>query len=101
MGETRFTEERMATISREPQSKTLATSISVQTYYAWKKKFGGREATDVKRMRELEDENSRLKRILANLTLENEAINQVLKKVVSLPQKREAAARLVSNGFML
>lgn len=54
--------------------------ISEATFYNWKAKYGGMEANEVKRMKELEEENSRLKRIVANLTLENDAIKNVLEK---------------------
>jgi putative transposase len=86
MRKTRFTEEQMVAILHEQQAGATVEeicrkhNISNQTFYAWKKKFGGMEATDVKKMRELEDENARLKRIVANQTLEIEAIKEVLKK---------------------
>jgi putative transposase len=54
--------------------------ISDATFYNWKAKYGGMQVSDVKRMKDLEDENGRLKRIVANLTLENDAIKTVLEK---------------------
>lgn len=54
--------------------------ISDVTFYNWKSKYGGMELNELKRLRELEDENARLKRIVANLTLENDAIKSVLEK---------------------
>ena len=54
--------------------------ISEATFYNWKAKYGGMEANEVKRLKDLEEENSRLKRIVANLTLENDAIKNVLEK---------------------
>ena len=54
--------------------------VSDATFYNWKAKYGGMEASDVKRMKQLEEENNRLKRIVANLTLENDAIKMVLEK---------------------
>ena len=50
------------------------------TYYKWKAKYGGLEASDVKRMKELEHENSRLKRMYADLSLENQALKDVIAK---------------------
>jgi putative transposase len=86
MKKTRFTEEQMVAILREQDGESTVEDIcrkhgiSNQTFYHWKKKFGSMEATDVKKMRQLEEENARLKRIVANLSLENEAINEVLRK---------------------
>jgi putative transposase len=54
--------------------------ISPATYYKWKAKFGGMEVSDVKKMRCIEDENRRLKNMVAGLMLENEAIKGVLQK---------------------
>jgi putative transposase len=50
------------------------------TWDNWKAKYGGMEVSDVRKMKELEDENARLKRIVANLTLENDAIKHVIEK---------------------
>jgi putative transposase len=55
--------------------------ISNATYYQWKSKYGGMEASDLKRMRELEDENNRLKKMYADLALENRAIKDLLGKL--------------------
>ena len=54
--------------------------ISQATYYQWKAKFGGMEASDIRRLKELEEENSKLKRMFANLSLENEALKDVIAK---------------------
>jgi putative transposase len=54
--------------------------ISVATYYQWKSKFGGMEASELKRVRELEEENSRLKRLYADLALENSAMKDLIAK---------------------
>ncbi len=54
--------------------------ISGATYYKWKAKFGGMEVSDAKRLRSLEDENRRLKGILAQVLLEKNAIEEVLQK---------------------
>jgi putative transposase len=59
---------------------TREHGISEATFYNWKAKYGGMEANEVKRMKDLEEENNRLKRIVANLTLENDAIKNVLEK---------------------
>lgn len=54
--------------------------ISPATYFKWKAKFGGMEVSSVKKMRQLEDENRRLKNMVAGLMLENDAIKGVLQK---------------------
>ena len=54
--------------------------ISSATYDKWKAKYGGLEASDVKRLKELEHENSRLKRMYADLSLENAALKDVIAK---------------------
>jgi putative transposase len=86
MKKTRFTETQIVSILKQQESgrsvKDLARehSISEATFYNWKAKYGGMEASDVKRMKDLEEENSRLKRIVANMTLEIDAIKNVLEK---------------------
>ena len=54
--------------------------ISDQTFYNWKAKYGGLSVSDLKRLRELEAENAKLKRMYADLALENEAIKGVLNR---------------------
>ena len=54
--------------------------ISDATYYQWKSKYGGMEAADIRRLRELEDENRRLKQMYADLSLENRALKDVIAK---------------------
>ena len=51
--------------------------VSEQTYYRWRNQFGGMKAEDVKRLKELEAENARLKRIVADQVLENQALREV------------------------
>jgi len=54
--------------------------ISEGTIYAWKAKFGGMEVADAKRLRGLEDENRRLKQMVADLSLDKEALKTVIQK---------------------
>lgn len=54
--------------------------ISSATYYKWKAKYGGLEASDIKRLKELEHENSKLKRLYADMALENAALKDVIAK---------------------
>ncbi len=53
--------------------------VSEQTYYRWRNQFGGMKAEDVKRLKELEAENARLKRIVADQVLENQALKEIAK----------------------
>jgi putative transposase len=54
--------------------------ISKNTYYKWKQKYGGMEISDIKRMKELEAENAKLKRMFADMALENIALKDVIEK---------------------
>ena len=55
--------------------------ISTACFYQWKSKYGGLEASDLKRLKELEDENNRLKKMYADMALENRAIKDLLGKL--------------------
>jgi putative transposase len=86
MKKTRFTEAQIVSILQQQEAGKSVKDISREygisdaTFYNWKAKYGGMQISDVKRMKDLEDENNRLKRIVANLTLENDAIKTVLEK---------------------
>lgn len=86
MKEVRFTETQIISILKQQEAgrsiKDLAREhgVSDATIYNWKAKYGGMEASEVKRMKDLEEENNRLKRIVANLTLEIDAVKHVLEK---------------------
>lgn len=54
--------------------------VSEATYYHWKSKYGGMQASDIRRLRELEEENRRLKQMYADLSLENHALKDVIAK---------------------
>lgn len=56
------------------------SSITEQTYYRWRKEYGGMNTTDAKRMKELEKENSRLKKLVAELSLDNAILKDVNSK---------------------
>jgi len=66
--------------------------ISQGTFYNWKSKYGGMEASDVKRLRDLEQENARLKRMYAELSLDH----QILKDIIEKSYKRREKARPTS-----
>ncbi len=77
MQKSKFGESQIITILKEVEKGRAVKdvcrehSISESTYYHWKTKYGGMEASDIKRLRELEDENRRLKQMYADLSLEN------------------------------
>jgi putative transposase len=80
---TRFTEMQIVSFSNNRPAgleRILPRQhgISEATFYNWKAKYGGMEASDVKKMKDLKEENSRLKRIVANMTLEIDAVKTVL-----------------------
>lgn len=82
----RFAEEQIIGVLKEAEAgaKTVELcrrhGISEQTFYRWKTKYGGLEVSDVRRLRQLEHENSRLKRLVADLTLDNQALKELLGK---------------------
>ena len=86
MKKVRFTETQIISILKQQEAgisiKELSREhgVSEGSIYNWKAKYGGMEANEVKRMKDLEEENNHLKRIVANLTLENDAIKTVLEK---------------------
>ncbi|MBP8912605.1 MAG: transposase [Phycisphaerae bacterium] len=86
MKKQRFSEEQIVRMLRQAETakQTVAEvckehGVSEQTWYRWKKKFGQMEVPDVRRLRELEKENGRLKRIVAERDLEIDAMKEVLK----------------------
>lgn len=80
----RFTEEQIVKVLNEAQTGIKIEElcrkhgISSATYYAWKSKFGGMGLSEVKRLKALEAENGRLKRLVAELSLDNAALKDVV-----------------------
>ena len=83
---TRFSEEQIIGVLREHEAGAKTEEvcrrhgISSATFYKWKSKYGGLEVSDAKRLRALEDENRRLKRLLADAMLDNAALKDLLAK---------------------
>ena len=86
MKKSRFTETQILSILKEADAGLKVSDIcrkhgiSDATYYNWKAKYGGMSASDLKRMKEMEAELSRLKRMYADLALENQAMKDLIEK---------------------
>jgi putative transposase len=82
----RFNESQIVAILKQQESgQTVAQiarqhGISEATFYTWKSKYGGMQVSELTRLKELEEENRRLKQMYADLSLENQAIKAVLRK---------------------
>jgi putative transposase len=94
MKKTKFTETQIVSILKQQEAgiptKEICRQhgISEATFYNWKSRYGGMEASDVKRLKDLEEENSRLKKMFADLSLDNQILKELFaKKGWALPQK--------------
>jgi putative transposase len=88
MPRSRFTEEKIIKILKESEAGAKTSElcrrhgISNQTFYLWRKKYGGMDVSDAKRLKQLEDENRRLKKAVADLTLDKQILQEWLGKKV-------------------
>ena len=86
MKKSRFTDTQIVSILKQAdggipvKDVCRQAGISTPTYYQWKSKYGGMGASDLKRVKELEAENARLKRLYADLALENSAMKDLIAK---------------------
>jgi putative transposase len=86
MKKSRFSETQIVSILKEADAGMKVEelcrkhSISSATYYNWKKKYGGMDASEIKRLKELEEENTKLKRMYADMALENTALKDLIVK---------------------
>jgi putative transposase len=86
MRKSRFTESQIVSILKQVEGGRTASEVcreygvSSATYYKWKSKYGGMEASDIRRLKELEQENRRLKQMYADVSLENKALKDVIAK---------------------
>ena len=82
-----FTEEQIVSILRAAEAKEVPAwelcrkhGISEQTFYRWKSKYGGIDVSDVRRLKQLESENTKLKRILTEQMLVNDGLREIVKE---------------------
>ena len=86
MKRSKFTDEQILAIVKEGEAGRKVADlcrihgITDQTYYRWKAKYGGMDSSEAKRLKQLEDENRKLKHVVAELTLDNRALKDVLTK---------------------
>lgn len=86
MKRSKFSEQQMAFILRQAEEGTPVgevcrkAGISEATFYNWRKKYGGLLPSEMKRLKQLEEENNRLKRIVADLSLDKEMLQDVIRR---------------------
>ncbi len=87
MKKTRFTENQIINILKEGESGAMSVpelcrkhNVGQSTYYKWKSKYGGMQASDLSRMRELEAENAKLKKMFADVSLQNITLKDIVEK---------------------
>src|SRR5687768_8832442 len=91
MKRTRFTEEQITYALRQVESGTSPADVCRQlgcseaSFYIWKKRYGDLGMTEVKELRQLRDENARLKRLVADLTLDKHILSEVVRKMYDRP----------------
>jgi putative transposase len=82
----RFTEEQITHALRQVEAGEVATEVcrkmgvSEQTFYRWKKKYAGMGVAELRRLRQLEEENRRLKQLVADLSLDKTMLQEVIRK---------------------
>lgn len=94
MKKSRFSETQIVSILKQQEAGRPTAEvcreygISQATFYNWKSQYGGMEASDVKRLKELEEENTRLKKMYAEVSMDNRILKDLfVKKGWALPQK--------------
>ncbi len=86
MKKSRFSEHQIAFVLRQAEEGTTVeevcrkAGISEATYYNWRKKYGGLMPSEMKRLKQLEEENQRLKKLVADLSLDKEMLQDVIRR---------------------
>ncbi|MCS2164480.1 IS3 family transposase [Scandinavium manionii] len=107
MRKARFTEHQIITVLKSVEAARTVkdvcreAGISEASYYNWKAKYGGMEASDIKKMKGLEDENRRLKQMFADLSLENRALKDVIEKKPLKPAIKRELVSYVKEMFSM
>jgi putative transposase len=106
MKKSRFSESQIVNILKEAEAGVSVEELSRQhgfskaTFYKWKAKYGGMNVSEVKRMKELEEENRRLKQMYANLSLEHEVLKDIIPYGKNSPSSRKAeTSQLCRTGI--
>lgn len=88
MRRSRFSEQQIVFILRQAEEGTTVeevcrkAGISVQTYYRWRSKYGGLMPSEMKRLKQLEDENGRLRKLVADLSLDREMLQDIIRRKI-------------------
>lgn len=88
MKKSRFSDQQIAFILRQAEEGTTVeevcrkAGISEATYYVWRKKYGGLMPSEMKRLKQLEEENSKLKKLVADLALDKEMLQDVIRRKI-------------------
>lgn len=107
MKKTRITENQIIKALQENEAGRKTEDIcrelevSRATFYRWKRQYGGMEASDVKRLKELEEENARLKKMYADLSLDHSILKEVITKKGCQPRAAKAINGRVDFGLWL
>jgi putative transposase len=88
MKQSRFSEQQIAFILHQAEEGVAVedvcrkAGISIQTYYRWRKKYGGLMPSEMKRLKQLDEENQRLKKLVADLSLDKEMLQDVIRRKI-------------------
>jgi putative transposase len=105
MKRSKFSEEQIAYAMRQAESGTPVSDVCRQlgvseaTFYVWKKKYAHLGVSELRRLRQLEEENTRLKQLVADLTLDKHILHETLRKKPMTPTRRRARAAWMQATF--